>query len=90
MVKWNIGDIATGKTGEDYKDDFSLFVDRRQRIWVYAISGIWIYDLLSKNWVLQSPRQDNYNSLRALTEDSMGNIWMSRDQEGIEVIDGQG
>lgn len=90
MVKWNIGNIATGKAGEDYKDDFSLFVDRRQRIWVYAISGIWIYDLPSKNWVLQSPRQDNYNSLRALTEDSMGNMWMSRDQEGIEVIDGQG
>lgn len=89
-VKWELNDIAESKVGEGYDDRFALFVDKRQRLWVYAICGLWVYDIPTRTWVLRSPRQDNYNSVRALAEDSKGNIWIGRDQEGVEVVDNQG
>lgn len=84
-VKWTVPTVTEewekGKTGV-----FSLFVDRNERVWMYCVAGMWIYHLSQKTWELHSLRNDTYNTVRAVAQDKYGNIWVGRDQDGVEVI----
>lgn len=84
-VKWKVTDITEkwekGKTGV-----FSLFVDRNERVWIYSVTGMWIYHLPQKTWELHSLRNDTYNTVRAVVQDKYGCVWVGRDQDGVEVI----
>lgn len=84
-VKWTNRDIVAG-LGKVESNTFSLFVDRNERVWIYSVVGLWIYQLPSKTWELRSPRNDAYNTVRALAQDKYGYIWVGRDQDGIELI----
>ena len=87
--KWTNRDIA-----EEWKENrdatFSLFVDRNERIWIFSVEGIWVYHLPRKAWELRSPRNDTYNTVRAVSQDKYGYIWVGKDQDGLEVIDPSG
>lgn len=85
-VKWTNRDIPVELNKEE-NNTFALFVDRSDRVWVYSVAGLWIYDLSHKMWNLRSPRDDAYNTVRALAQDKYGRIWIGQDQDGIEVID---
>ena len=84
-VKWTNRDINT-ELGKVENNTFTLFVDRNNRLWIYSVVGIWIYHLPAKQWELRSPRNDAYNTVRALAQDKYGRIWIGRDQDGIELI----
>ena len=85
-LKWVNRDIPA-ELETDEVNTFDLFADRDGRVWVYSVIGVWIYDLPRKTWELRSPRSDTYNIVRALAQDKYGNIWVGRDQDGIDVID---
>lgn len=88
-VRWTTDDIAKDCGGVK-NTTFSLFVDRDERIWIYSVEGVWIYRLYRKTWELRSPRNDAYNTVRAVAQDKYGCIWVGRDQDGIEVIEKDG
>lgn len=85
-VKWMNRDIPT-EIGKGEGNTFELFVDRNDKVWMYSVIGIWIYDLPRRTWELRSLRNDSYNIVRALAQDKYGCIWVGHDQNGIDIID---
>ena len=85
-VKWRNNDIFSDLQKAE-SNTFALFVDRSDRVWITSVAGLWIYQLSTKRWELRSPRNDAYNTVRALAQDKYGCIWIGRDQDGIELID---
>lgn len=84
-VRWTNRDIVSD-FGKVENNTFTLFVDRNDKLWIYSVVGLWIYRLPAKQWELRSPRDDTYNTVRALAQDKYGHIWVGRDQDGIELI----
>lgn len=65
---------------------FSLFVDRMERLWVYSEYGAWVYDTGSGRWLGNEARPRLAgNSVTAIDQDAVGNIWIGYDNEGLEV-----
>ncbi len=87
--EWMNKDIAE-EWGNGRNIVFTLFVDRNDRVWIYSVEGMWIYSLSRKVWESRSIRGDTYDAVRALAQDKNGRIWVGRDQDGIEIIGGQG
>ncbi|ADV43025.1 hybrid sensor histidine kinase/response regulator transcription factor [Bacteroides helcogenes] len=85
-VKWVNSDIPA-QLGKDANNTFDLFADRDGQVWVYSVAGVWVYHLAGKTWKLRSPRNDAYNTVRALAQDKYGCVWVGHDQDGIDVID---
>lgn len=88
-VKWTINDISSD-IGKETVNDFSLFIDQKERLWIYGVLGMWIYNLPQKTWELRSPKDDSYNSVRAVAQDKRGRMWLGKDQDGVELVDVQG
>ncbi len=88
-LRWTTGSVA-GERKEKGGCIYTLFVDRNRQVWVYSVTGLWIYRPAEKEWELRSHRNDAYNTVRALSQDKHGNIWMGTDQEGIELIGAKG
>lgn len=86
-VKWTTGEISRMR-GKGQKEVFTLFVDNNDRIWLYSVEGLWVYHLSRKKWETRSGGNGNYNSIvRAVSQDSYGNIWIGCDQDGIEIVE---
>lgn len=47
-VRW-IKEEVKNDNQDGKQIDFSLFVDREECIWIYSISGVWVYDLEKGN-----------------------------------------
>ncbi len=88
-VKWTINDISSD-IGKETVNDFSLFIDQKEQLWIYGVLGMWIYNLPQKTWELRSPKDDSYNSVRAVAQDKHGRMWLGKDQDGVELVDAQG
>lgn len=88
-VKWTINDISSD-IGKETVNDFSLFIDQKEQLWIYGVLGMWIYNLPQKIWELRSPKDDSYNSVRAVAQDKRGRMWLGKDQDGVELVDAQG
>lgn len=88
-VKWTINDISSD-IGKETVNDFSLFIDQKEQLWIYGVLGMWIYNLPQKTWELRSPKDDSYNSVRAVAQDKRGRMWLGKDQDGVELVDVQG
>lgn len=88
-VKWTINDIFSD-IGKETVNDFSLFIDQKEQLWIYGVLGMWIYNLPQKTWELRSPKDDSYNSVRAVAQDKHGCMWLGKDQDGVELVDTQG
>lgn len=84
-VKWTFDGIAS-QWGKNQSETFTLFVDSHERVWMYSVEGMWVYHLPKKSWEVRSVRSDRSNMVRAISQDKYGNIWIGRDQDGIEVI----
>lgn len=87
-VKWTINDISSD-IGKETVNDFSLFIDQKEQLWIYGVLGMWIYNLPQKTWELRSPKDDSYNSVRAVAQDKRGRMWLGKDQDGVELVDAQ-
>lgn len=87
-VKWTINDISSD-IGKETVNDFSLFIDQKEQLWIYGVLGMWIYNLPQKIWELRSPKDDSYNSVRAVAQDKRGRMWLGKDQDGVELVDAQ-
>ncbi len=88
-IKWTINEVAAD-VGKEAVDDYSLFIDRNERLWIYGVLGMWIYNLPQRTWEQRSPKNNSYNSVRAVSQDKHGSIWMGKDQDGVELVDANG
>lgn len=88
-LKWMVDMFPGERKGTDICV-YTLFVDRNRQVWIYSVTGLWTYSLPKKSLELRSVRNDVYNTVRAMSQDKHGNIWMGTDQEGIELIDEEG
>ncbi len=86
MVRWVNKDIAETWM-KDKDEQFTLFVDRDDRLWLYSAIGMSMFRLRQKEWVVRSLRTDSHTMIRTIAQDKDGNIWVGRDQGGIELID---
>ena len=85
-IKWSTDEIAKD-VGKGQYNSYELFADREGRIWIYGVIGTWIYRPADRTWVLRSPRRDNFDVVRAVTEDKYGRIWVGYDQSGIHILE---
>lgn len=72
-------------------EEYSLFLDNNDRIWVYSILGINIFDLNADKWIDSRFAITQKNKpVKAINQDGEGQIWVGYDNEGLEVIDSNG
>ncbi len=88
--RWIVRDILKEWKAERTEETYTLYADRDRRIWIFSVEGMWVYHLDKKDWGLRSQRKDYYNTVRTVTQDKYGNIWVGRDQNGIEIMDRSG
>lgn len=69
------------------KQDFQLTIDRYGRYWVYCTFTIEVYDENSKKWITDLiPAKDRHSNIRSIYQDKVGNLWIARDNHGLESI----
>lgn len=88
-VRWTSDDVAR-RRGTHWPEAFRIFVDSRERVWLYSVEGTWTFSLPQKHWQVHEHRSESHNMVRAVCEDQHGNIWIGRDQDGIEVLTPEG
>ncbi len=82
-----------GLPGNYGKQDYQLTIDRNNRYWVYCTFTIEVYDEKSKTWISDLiPPKDLHGNIRTIHQDNSGNLWIARDNHGLELIqtDGNG
>lgn len=85
-VKWIKKNVQQDSSQQ--KVDFSLFVDREDCIWIYGISGVWVYDLRTGKWdeELAAHWKNGSDFVHTMTQDAKGRIWMGKDYSGIDIL----
>lgn len=85
-VKWIKKDVQQDSPQELI--DFSLFVDREDCIWIYGISGVWVYDLRTGKWNerVTAHWKNRSDFVHTITQDAKGRIWMGKDYSGIDIL----
>lgn len=69
---------------------YQLFLDRDQHLWIYTVDRIWLYDLRQRCWMdewMKRIEETSKHMIRAIAQDSKGQIWIGLDQNGIEIWD---
>ncbi|MBN2484930.1 MAG: response regulator [Bacteroidales bacterium] len=62
---------------------FSVFIDSKDRIWVGAISGLYVDSLQNGVFSLYKPGTFQDNFIYHIDEDTRGNIWICTYEQGI-------
>jgi len=78
-------------------ESFSAFVDRKDNVWVYGPSLLWIYNRLQGKWAVSLASlaeqwgvediPDIQGTVKSITQDKQGRIWLGTEREGLLVID---
>lgn len=86
-VRW-IKEEVKNDNQDGKQIDFSLFVDREECIWIYSISGVWVYDLEKGKWQEDATERWRNRSdfVHSITQDAKGRIWMGKDYSGIDIL----
>ena len=89
QVRWQLQDIVEQLQG-NVTETFTLFLDRDGELWIYGIPGVWVYNLKEKKWKDYLKASGHYTGphdmVRVIEQDAAGNIWIGKDQGGIEVL----
>ena len=71
-------------------DDFKIFIDHRNELWVYKSNGVYVYSPASDKarFINKDSRELRLspNVILAISEDNNGNIWIGTDHGGINLI----
>ena len=84
-VKWDLP-----APEKDKYEQFTLYVDRDDDIWVYSSSRVRVYNLLGKKWldgIARTAKGKATDMVRSVYHSRSGKIWIGRDQEGVCVLD---
>ena len=86
-VRW-IKEEVKNDNQDGKQIDFSLFVDREECIWIYSISGVWVYDLEKGKWQedVTERWRNRSDFVHSITQDAKGRIWMGKDYSGIDIL----
>lgn len=87
---WIVRDIPKKWRETNSEEIFTLYTDRDRRVWIFSVEGMWVYHLGKKSWELRSSRGESCNTVRVVTQDKHGDIWIGRDQNGIEIMNRNG
>ncbi|MBR6539889.1 MAG: response regulator [Bacteroides sp.] len=70
-------------------EEFAMFKDAEDYLWIYSAGGVWVYDLANKAWLHDwNKRLAKRNAIvKTIAQDSKGRIWIGKDQDGIDVWD---
>jgi signal transduction histidine kinase/ligand-binding sensor domain-containing protein/DNA-binding response OmpR family regulator len=88
-VKWCDNTINRNNPNLGYQN-YSCFIDHQNRMWIYSVDGVWVYNFTSHRW--NDKLAETLKSLKivkAITEDDKGNIWIGQDQCGLAIISSQ-
>ena len=85
-VRWTTDGIARD-VGEEQHNAYDLFADREGRIWIYGVTGTWVYRPAINQWLMREPRQGHFDVVRAVAQDKYGRIWIGHDQNGISIVE---
>ena len=85
-VRWTTDGIARD-VGEEQHNVYDLFADREGRIWIYGVTGMWVYCPATNQWLMRAPRQGHFDVVRAVAQDKYGRIWIGHDQNGISIVE---
>lgn len=85
------------ESGQKLAGQCSAFADRKDNIWVYGPSLLWIYNRTQGKWATSisslaeqwglPPIPDIQGSVKSVTQDKEGRIWLGTEREGLLVID---
>ena len=68
--------------------NLAAYVDKDDRLWVWATSSLWVYDLRTGSFadtsVLTALLPGVY---RAFVQDDKGRMWVARDHHGIDLVE---
>ena len=86
-MKWIKEDVKNDHSAGK-QIDFSLFVDREECIWIYSITGVWVYDLKKGLWLEEIAERWRNRSdfVHSITQDNQGRIWLGKDYSGIDIL----
>ncbi len=75
---------------KDRKEDYSLFIDQSDRLWVYSVEGVNVYDTQNRQWVDTLHIAMPTRPVKGINQDLLGRIWIGYDNDGLEIIDTDG
>jgi signal transduction histidine kinase/ligand-binding sensor domain-containing protein/DNA-binding response OmpR family regulator len=87
-VKWSLTNLVSVTKSYGTPEVFSLYVDCDQDLWIYSTLGTWVYRLSDKSWQNQwndRMKSGSHNMVRTVVQDKMGNMWIGKDQDGIDI-----
>lgn len=70
--------------------ELKLTADSDGRLWVYGDKGLWAYNTLTRQWLDLPFGAGKRNPIRAVAQDSDGNLWFGLDNDGLTLIDRAG
>lgn len=87
-ISWKNRFLADG-LADDAVEEFGMFKDTENWLWIYSVGGVWVYDLESKDWKHDwNKRLAQRNAMvKAVAQDGKGRIWIGKDQGGIDIWD---
>lgn len=66
---------------------YDLYIDKSKRLWLLTNERLHLFDLPSGRWLTDSlPGKGLDGVVKALFNDSNGNLWIARDHHGIERV----
>ena len=87
------------QTYNNLSEQFSAFVDRKENVWVYGPSWLWIYNRQQGKWATSiSSLAEQWGiagipnlqgAVKSITQDKQGRIWLGTEREGLIVIDSE-
>ena len=84
-VKWELDPLLP----EGKYETFSLYVDRDDDVWIYCVSGLWVYNIMGKKWMndlAKKVKGHEFDMVHAICHAKNDLVWVGRDQGGICVI----
>lgn len=87
-VTWKDSYLVDGVAGRG-AEEFALFKDAEDWLWIYSARGVWVYNLATRAWMHDwNRRLAQRNAIvKAIAQDGEGRIWIGKDQDGIDVWD---
>ena len=87
-LKWKRDDIPAQLPKGKYVQ-FSLFTDADDCVWIYSVTGLWVYDVATGRWRddLAAHWKHQTDFVHAVTQDKTGCIWLAKEYKGIDVFD---
>lgn len=88
-LKW-IQDYIQKTMKNQKTEEYTIFVDAEETIWIYGIPGLWSFNPTTQEWTAFKEfgiMGKKHNLVHAISQDRDGRIWIGSDPEGICIYD---